>query len=500
MNLRFFNYGFLVVVATTLSLPPLLSQEGINLNQTLNKVLEANLRLQASELDHSMAVERSKAEWAIFEPVLLVTLAKESNRRENSTERFLSQRVSVFDEQNSIFSAAIEGTLPSGGNLRLGSQMRELENNLQVTGKQEWESFSGATLTQPLLKNRGWKVVASQIRLAIADSEVALQDYRSQLALVLSEAEMAYWDLVAAKAFVEMSQGSVDTAGVILEDIRERLDAGKANELEVLQAEAGLALRESNKSDAEQRLVDASSRLDAFLGRKATAGGKLVPSDSLDFNVTPPALYDALAESFKSHPAYLAQVKRMEQAGIRLAYAKNDRLPELDLKASYGLNGLADTYLGSLDDSLLKNDFPSWYVGLEMRYPIFDSKRERHQLNAAKMREQQALLELSAIEIELVNGIHVLVEKVESLRSRSSALGRVVDLHRRVLENEQEFLNAGKSDIRKVLEVEEDLSEAKAEALAAGLEQRQATVALLVQQGSYLRARGFDFAEEESDG
>jgi len=491
--------GFLVVSATTLYPLSTLAQEGLSLNQTLNKVLEANLRLQASELDHSMAVERAKAEWALFEPVLLVTLAKESNRRENSTERFLSQRVSIFDEQNAIFSAAVEGTLPSGGNLRLGSQLRELENNLQVTGRNEWESFAGATLTQPLLRNRGWKAVASQIRLAAADSEAALQDFRSQLALVLSEAEMAYWDLAAAKAFVEMSQGSVETANVILKDVRDRLDAGKANELEVLQAEAGLAMRESNQADAEQRLVDASTRLDAFLGRRANTGEKVLPSERLEVNVTPPALYDALSESFKSHPAYLAQVKRMEQAGILLAYAKNERLPQLDLKASYGLNGLSATYLGSLDDSFNKNDFPSWYVGFEMRYPIFDSKRERHQLNAAKMREQQALLELSAIEIELVNGIHALVEKVESLRSRSTALGRVVELHERVLENEQEFLNAGKSDIRKVLEVEEDLSEARAEALSANLEQRHASVALLVQQGAYLKARGFDIEDEESD-
>src|SRR5690606_22141141 len=134
------------------------------------------------QLEHGMAEERAKAEWAIFEPVLLLTLASEANNRQNTTEQFLSQRVSVFDERNDIYSAAVEGILPTGGKLRIGSQLRGLDNNLQVTNRDEWESFTGVTLTQPLLRERGWGSVAAQIRLAAADSRVALQDYRGQIA------------------------------------------------------------------------------------------------------------------------------------------------------------------------------------------------------------------------------------------------------------------------------------------------------------------------------
>lgn len=441
----------------------------MTLGQTLEQVLEANLRLQVSQLDYGMAEERAKAEWAIFEPRLLLTLAREANNRENTTQQFLSQRVSIFDETNNIYSAAVEGVLPSGGTVRLGSQIRELENNLQVSSKREWESYSGVTFTQPLLKNRGWKSVSSQIRLAASDSSVALQDYRGQLALVLSESEMAYWELAASSAFVELSQGSVDVAKIVLQDNKERLEAGKTTELEVLQAEAGLALRESNLTEAQQRRVDAAARLDALLGRKANQGSMVVPSEKLNEAISTLPATEALLESFQSHPAYLAQTERCNQAGIRLVYAENERLPQLDLRASYGYNGLGDNLKGTLDDGFLERDFPSWYVGFELSYPLTNGKRERHQVAAAQMRKRQALLELSAIEIELINGIHVLVDKVESLRNRSDAMEKVVDLHRRVLENEQEYLRAGKSESRKVLEAEEDLSGALLESLSAAL-------------------------------
>ena len=487
------GYLSLFVSAVLVSAFPFLSSgQSLTLRQTLEQVVEANLRIQVSQLDYDMAEERAKAEWAIFEPVLLLTLAREANNRENTTEQFLSQRVSQFDEQNSIYSGAVEGVLPTGGKVRLGTQIRSLDNNLQLTGRNEWESYSGVTVTQPLLRNRGWQAVSTQIELAAADSNVALQDYRGQLALVLSAAEMAYWELAAASAFISMSEASVETAKVVLNDNRQRFEGGKTTELEVLQAEAGVALRQSQLSDAEQRRIDATARLAAFLGRRTSEGGMVVPSESLEFISITPSLNQALNRGIKSHPAYLAQTERCNQAGIRLAYAENERLPQIDLKGSYGLNGLSDSFGGTLDESFRDRDFPSWYLGFELRFPLTNGKREKHQLAAANIRKRQSLLELSAIEIDLMNGIHVLVDKVESLENRSSALKQVVDLHQRVLENEHEYLKAGKSESRKVLEAEEDLSSAKLEALSSLLELRRTTVDLLVQQGAYLQDRGFE--------
>ena len=475
-----------------------MAQPGMSLEELLDEVIAANLRIQASELDHLMAHERAKAEWAIFEPVWLITLAKEANTRQNTTEQFLSQRVSIFDEENQTYSTALEGKLPTGATLRLGVQARRLTNNLQSAAiGEEWESFSGVTLSQPLLRDRGWKNAATQIRLAASDSEVALQEYRSQIALVLSEAERAYWDLVATEAFVGLRQRSVEAAERMLRDNRERLEAGKTTEIEVLQSEAGLALRRSRLADALQRRVDAAARLDAFLGRDAAESPGIRTTESIAATPVLPTRDEALAASFRLHPAYRAQLERCEQAGLRLAFAKNQILPRLDLKASYGLNGLSDRFDTTFREGW-SNDYPSWYVGMELRIPLFDSKRERHQLAAARLRERQALLELSAIEIELMNGVHVLLEQVASLQNRVAAMNQVVALQERLLANEREALAVGKSESRKVLEEEEDLSDAQLEALAAQLELRRTLVELHVQQGTYLSMRGFELNEDDA--
>ena len=91
----------------------------------------------------------------------------------------------------------------------------------------------------------------------------------------------------------------------------------------------------------------------AFLGRRADKSQTIVPSDSIQVVGLSPSINLAVSEGVRSHPAYLAQIERCNQAGVRLAYAKGERLPQPDLEASYGLNGLANTFKGTLDEGLI---------------------------------------------------------------------------------------------------------------------------------------------------
>ncbi|MFW6353475.1 MAG: TolC family protein [Verrucomicrobiota bacterium] len=465
----------------------------LTLEDTLTRVLEANLRLRGARGDHAVAEQRRAAEWSIFEPQLLFSAAREANSRRNTTEQFLRQSVSTFDEDNEVYSAAIESILPTGGTLRLGSQMRGLRNNLQV-GQREWDSFTGLTLTQPLLRGAGWGAVAAEIRLATADSEIALQELRGQMALVLSESEFAFWEARAAAELISLREASLRLAQDMLQDNRERVQAGRMVELEVLQAEAGVALRRSGLSEARKRQVDALSRLKAFLARDARQPASLALAGELAGTAPVTESAEGLLAGIHDHPAYRAQRERLEQAGIRVAYAKNQRWPQLDLKASYGLNGLGGDFDQSYDRAF-HEDYDSWYVGVEINVPVFGGKRTRHELSAARIRQRQAIDRLAAIEIELSNGVHALVAGVESLRDRVEALESVVAVQENVLRAENDRLLAGQSESRRLLEVEEDLSNARVEALQAQLELRQATAQLLVQQGTCLQARGCELAE-----
>ncbi len=457
--------------------------------QVLEEVLRSNLRLRSQALEQSIAKDQLRGEWAIFEPDFVAGVTDEANTRQNTRERFLSQATTLFDEKNQIYSAGFEGLLPTGGRLKISGQNRRLKNNLQLTGQRESESFSAVTLTQPLLKGAGWGTTAAQIKLASAQSRIVLQEYRRQLMLVLSQSELAYWDLVAARDLAGLRASSADMAKRVLTDNKARVEAGKMTEIEVLQAESGVAVRGAGVTDAKQRVESALSQLNSFFGR--TTGDAVVPAEKLDPKPIVQDRSGALELAFRNHPIYVSQLEKSRQDDIRLSYAKNQRWPQLDLKASYGLNGLGSVW----DDSwsfVGSSDFPSWYVGFELRIPLTGGQKARSQTSVARSRREQGLLEIKAIEVELINSVASILTKVSTAEEKAKSFQGVVALNQRLLDTELSRLDGGKSDSRKVLQAEQDLADARVSELEARLDWKRAEVELLVQTGTYLDQHGFE--------
>lgn len=470
--------------------PDLLSARSV-----LAETVRANLRIREQKLELNIAKEQLRGEWGIFEPDFLATVAREANYRQNTRQQFLSQSTSTFNERNRINSIGIETMLPTGGKLQLNAQNKHLRNNLQNAGETESESFAGFSVTQPLLKNAGWGTTVAQIRIAAAQSKLVFQEYRKQLMLVLSQAELAYWDLVAARDFEELREQSVRVAERVLLDNKARVEAGKMTEIEVLQAESGLMMRIAGTMDAAQKIVAATSQLNAFFGRAGRVNENMRPTESLAPATVGRDATAALLEAFKSHPLYLAQIEKSRQDDIRLAFTKNQRLPQLDLKASYGYNGLGTSFTTSAD-VVGSTQFPSWYLGFEMRIPLGGGIKTRSQMAVAQLRKEQGLLELKAVEVELTTAVSTLVHKVNAAQEKARGYRKVVQVNERLLDTELTRLAEGKSDSRKVLQAEQDLADARVSELDARLEWQRANIELLVQTGTYLAKRDHEISAD----
>jgi outer membrane protein TolC len=298
--------------------------------------------------------------------------------------------------------------------------------------------------------------------------------------------------LVAASALARLREQSVQVAQRVLTDNKARVEAGKMTEIEVLQAESGLAVRRAFATEAAQKIDAAMALLNAFFGRPGGIDQPVIlPSDELSPAPLAGDTGAALADAFKLHPLYLAQYEKNKQDDIRLAYAKNQRWPQVDLKASYGLNGLGSDF-GTSWDSIHTTDFPSWYVGVELRVPLAGGKKGRSQARVAQLRKEQGLLELKAIEVELTSVVSSLIRRVTATQQKSQSFQEVVALNQRLLDTDLTRLDSGKSDSRKVLQTEQDLADARANELEARIEWQRAEVELLVQTGTYLGKRGHE--------
>lgn len=488
---------------------PSLQTSGTNtlsLRSFVQLVLQRNESLRVRLLEFEINEKRFRGEQGIFEPEVVLGYDRVDNERENTTEQRRSSGVQVFEEQNNIYNAGLEALVPSGAKVRLGYTLRDLRNNLQdpaqgviVTNgtRGEWQTFAGISLTQPILKSAWLNATKASIRVAALQSDVSFQEYRRQMMLVVSTSEAAYWNLYMAQEQVRFFHESVKLAEALVTDNQTKLDAGKGSELEVLEARAGLALRKSRLAEAEQKYFENVSQLRTLLamsGENATA--ILQAADEPGVAIATPPFYQSGLMALEQNPDYLAQVKKTKQEDVRVAYAKNQRLPQLDLKASYGLNGLGPDAGSSFED-VQEGGYPSWSIGAELRIPLIGGIKGKNDLAAAKLRKQQALVTLKDTETQILNAIQTALHKVASTQESASNYRNVVDYSTRLLETERTRLDAGRATSRRVLEVDAAVFEAKNAVVEAQVQYERALLELELVQGSLLQSRNLDLSQKE---
>jgi outer membrane protein TolC len=165
---------------------------------------------------------------------------------------------------------------------------------------------------------------------------------------VLASAEAAYWDLHLAQEQVRIGTDSLETAKKILNDNQARMEVGKSSELEVMQAQAGLAARKAKLEQAQQTAFDYASRISSLYSRTLGAQQSLLRAvDVPELVDDPTSKVESYSQAFRNNPDYLIRSEQVKQENLRVAYLKNQRLPQLDLKASYGLNGLSSNIVQS---------------------------------------------------------------------------------------------------------------------------------------------------------
>ncbi|MFC1828476.1 TolC family protein [Thermodesulfobacteriota bacterium] len=471
----------------------------LSLEDLIQLVREKNERIQSYLLEWEISEEGIKKERAIFEPDFVGTYLHEDNRIKNTAEEVLSRQFSaVYDEKNSLYNASIETLIPTGASLRLGYTMDNLGNNItqQLYGRDnEYRTFVVGGFTQPLLKNGGINATMANIRVAETDENISFQTYRQQMMLVVANAAAGYWDLHSAQEKLKARRESVQNAQRLLEDNRWRVKVGKMAESEILESEAGVDIRKSLESEAKQELVSAMNNLRTFFSspveEKET---KIKATDQLEVEAIKPEFIGSVNKAIKLRPEYLSSLKKIDRTDIQIAYSKNQRYPQLDLKGSYGLNGLAISSRTSWDDAMY-GDFPSWQVGLELRVPLTGDAKSRSELKAAEKRKEQALLELKAVEVATVNSVDTAIKSILSSLEQIRYTGRVRDLNRQLLEVEVKRLDAGKSNSRLVLEKEENYNRAIDAELESLIKYKRSILELRIAEGSLLSEYGIEIME-----
>jgi outer membrane protein len=306
--------------------------------------------------------------------------------------------------------------------------------------------------------------------------------------------------LFLAQEAVALSAESMQTADTLLRDNRSRFESGRGARLDVLEAEAGQALRRSRASVAQQRQVEAMNRFAAFFaGSTYEHGTHYMVTDAPVPRTVVMDYQRGASTALAMSPDVLKAQRQVEQERIRLGVARNQRLPQVDLRGSFGSAGLGYNWGSAWKDSE-KAVFPQWAVAVEMRVPLLTGIRERNEVKAARHRLQQAELSAEEMEIQVRTSLDAAMRRVESTAFTARSNGEAVAFRRTLLSDRLTAREAGRADTRAVLEVEDELVAARLEHLDSEVEHQRAVLELQVLQGNLLQNRGLEisFAELET--
>ncbi len=470
----------------------------LTLEDYLQEVWKANELLQVQALGAAIADEQLEAEKAIFDPVFVGQFNALDEHRPNTAEQRVNLGFAdVFNQRNKILQSGVEVLTPSGLRLQLGYDLSRMSNNLNSSSFPHVEYLSkvGITAVQPLLKGGGSVVTMAGIRAAAVNSDIGFQDYRKGMMEILARAEIAYWNLYDAQEKFGITGESLRMAKELLKDSRIRLQLGKGTELELMQAEAGVALRDALRYEASSDLSVARSQLLVFLGRR-DEGEEIVAGDKPIYHSESPKFMELWGKAFDSNPEFVALRKRVDLDGIKMVLARNAKLPQLDFTVGYAFSGIGSS-AGDSFHAAEDHDYPSWSGGLQLRVPFMGDDKAEHELKAAQLRKKATELGLSNFTKELENSLRASIYTVESYRQNGDRYLKVIQFNEKVLDTQLASNEAGKSSSRDVLEAEEDLFEVKITGLTNSIRYQRALLELELLSGVLLSNRRLDISRPE---
>ena len=239
--------------------------------------------------------------------------------------------------------------------------------------------------------------------------ELALRDYERARAAALSEAAVAFVEVLAEQQLVTLAGEAIELADQVLATVRRRVDAGSSSRVELTRAEIA---HSTARLDGEQRvraLKAARQRLAATWGANVT---------DLDFEtvagtfggVRPIPTLEELRSEVDANPEVARWTTELARRNALVEVEESRAIPDITLGAGY-------RRLSGPDENAIVAE-------LSLPLPLFD--RNQGAIREARERALRALDERRAVEVDLDAELATSYERLTAAHAESRTLAEVI--------------------------------------------------------------------------
>lgn len=442
-----------------------------------------------------------------FDPLLsAMTTYRESEQRATPEYRTFGGISSITEERrNSTFT--LGGKLGWGTTYDATFTVNWEETTFNRFVRQ-WSGGLALTLTQPLLRGRG--KAANLARIRIAKNSRVISDLQVELAVMnaIGETIKAYWDLVGAVENLTVMEQALANAERLLDISRKQLDIGTGAAIDVVQAKAGVATRQSELISARSSVADAEDMLKQLLDMRDNgvfSSRRIAPTDRpsvAEFSAS--LLQDSEAElaasieaSLANRPEIASDELTIENAKVERKRAANDMLPQLDVSGTV-FQGGRDLVMDGVFDGVRDRSDNSYGVTVQGSIPLGNrAARGAHQSAEMTLRQAEQRLEKTKQEAMLRVRLAMRARHTSHILVESNRQARVLQETNVIAEEKR--LRLGTSTSYRVLQIQEDLTRARTQEVQARVNYEKAMADLRLAEGTLLDNLDIEFAPPERE-
>jgi outer membrane protein TolC len=478
--------------------PPAAPAEGgpalqLSLQDAVTRTLENNVDIAVERFNPEQSALNISELKGFYEPILTSAITQ-SSRQSPATSSFSG--AATLDTNTTVYNFGGIQNLPTGGGVRLDfNNNRNSTNNIFTTFNPSFNSSFNLGLSQPFLRNFHTDSTRTQIKVAKKNREISDVQFRQTVVNTVAVVKQQYYDLLYAMDNLEAQRKSLALAGKLLQENEIKVRVGTMAPLDVVFAESEKASREESVILAEAALADAEDALRRSMfntNDPAVWATRIVPTDRPTAEPVHVDAGAAIQKALAERTDIVAARKGLENADFNVTLAKNQTLPAIDLVASYGTTGLGGTQVldlttreplavpisggfGNAICDVFGNDFPTWTIGFNVSYPIFNRQAGAASARAKLSRDQQQA-NIRRLEMQITQEVRSAVRAVETNYKRVESTRAARVLAERRLDAETKKFGAGMSTNYFVTQSQRDLALAEVAELRAVADYRKSLV------------------------
>jgi outer membrane protein TolC len=430
----------------------------MTLQQAIRLAVENNLDVRAELYNPAQQEAEIQRNLAIYDPVV----SAQAGFMDTTNSASSPFGPDPTRAQSWQLNTQVSRLFPSGATASVGFDNGLFTNNSSTLFNNTWQSGLGVSVTQPLLKNFGRENTEAAITISRLSKAASLERLHDRLLTTVAEVRRQYFTLYNLREQRQVRKVSLGLAQKILAETKSRVDAGVLPAMEILNAEYGVSAREKEVLDAEQAVLDQSDTLGVLL--QLHGQGEIEPVDTPRHGAMVVDSDQAIKQALAA-PLIRAQKKNLEISKMQSRILDNLTKPDLALVAASTMNGL-DANFGRDLEKVGSLSYPAWQLGLNLSYPLGNNAAE-NAYRQSRLKSDQAAIQIRALEEQVTNTVKAAIRAIDTGAKQMVVAERGVAYAAERLTSFIRKSEVGLATTKEVLEVENDLAQAKSNRIAA---------------------------------